>query len=160
MSELPHKQYQQLYQMLVQDHPDDFAKMEIVLDEELLNNAKHYFLEASFPLIYPAKSMAVAVIYALLLEETYAINPLESLRDLDLFLGQDEYFQTYDNHPAVYDELLEWVLSFPNWKEMGWAPKTVEYFRLECTEAGIQEVMDKQQCELLNRGGRPSDTLI
>lgn len=138
-----YKQYQQLYQQVVTDHPDDFAKMEIVHSEELQENAKHYFLEQTFPLIYPAKSFAVAVIYALLLEETYAISPLASLNDPELFLGQDPYFEVYDRHPALYDHLLEWVLDQPNWKAMGWAAKTVEYFRLECTEAGIQEVMER-----------------
>ncbi|MND25665.1 hypothetical protein D3C81_144550 [compost metagenome] len=143
MTELPHKQYQQLYDMVVQDHPDDFANMEYIEHPELVENAKQYFLKAEFPLIYPAKSMAVAVIYALLLEETYAISPLESLRDLDLFLGQDPFFHVYDAHPKEYDELLEWVLAQPNWKEMGWAPKSVEYFRLECTAEGIQEVLER-----------------
>lgn len=141
MDTTDYKQYQRLYQQLVTDHPDDFEKMEIVHCEELLENAKHYFRAKTFPLIYPAKSMAVAVIYALLLEETYAISPLTSLKDPDLFLGQDPYFVPYDTHPQVYDQLLEWCLEQPNWKEMGWAPQTCEYFRLECTEAGIEEVM-------------------
>lgn len=138
-----HKQYQQLYQMVVPEHTDDFSLMEFIEDDELLENAKDYFRKAEFPLVYPAKSMAVAVIYALLLEEHYAINPFDSLRDLDLFLGQDPYFHVYDAHPDEYDALLEWVLSHDNWKEMGWAPKTCEYFRLECTKEGIEEVMGK-----------------
>jgi hypothetical protein len=137
-----HKQYQELYASVVQEHSDDFSKMLFVEDGELVENAKQYFLKAEFPLIYPAKSMAVAVIYALLLEETYAINPFDSLKDPDLFLGQDPYFEPYDKHPNEYDQLLEWVLSHDNWKELGWAPKTCEYFRLECTAEGIQEVME------------------
>jgi hypothetical protein len=135
-----HKEYQRLYAQLVTDHPDDFAKMEIVESEELVENAKHYFREATFPLIYPAKSMAVAVIYALLLEETYGLHPFDSLKDPDLFLGQDPYFRPYDQHPREYDQLIWWVAEQPNWKEMGWAPKTVEYFYLECTEAGISKI--------------------
>ena len=142
MREPEHKLYQRMYNEVVKDHPDDFDKMEFIEADELLENAKHYFKSATFPLIYPAKSMAVAVIYALLLEETYAINPLETLRDPDLFLGQDPYYQTYDSHPEVYDQLLEWVLDQPNWKTLGWASKTVEYFRLECTESGIREVLE------------------
>lgn len=142
--ELPeHKQYQQLYQQVVTEHPDDFSKMEIVHSDELLENAKHYFLQRTFPLIYPAKSMAVAVIYALLLEEVYGIDPVVSLNDPDLFLGQDPYFQTYDKEPLIYDQLLAWVRDQPNWKAMGWADQTCEYFRLECTEAGINEVMEQ-----------------
>lgn len=142
MPDAEHKQYQTLYQSLVTDNPDDFGKMEMVVEEELLENAKHYFRSKTFPLIYPAKSMAVAVIYALLLEEKYAINPFDSLRDGELFLGQDPYFQPYDAQPLVYDQLLEWVLDQPNWKELGWAPQTCEYFRLECTAEGIEEVMN------------------
>lgn len=139
-----HKQYQQIYRSLVTDNPDDFEKMPMVIWPLNLKDAQHYFLERSFPLVYPAKSMAVAVIYALCLEETYAINPFDSLNDPDLFLGQDPYFVTYDQQPAIYDQLLEWVLNQPNWKEMGWAAQTVEYFRLECTEEGIQQVMESQ----------------
>lgn len=140
MEDHPYKLYQRLYNELVQDHPDAFENMEFIESDELLENAKHYFLERMFPLIYPAKSMSVAVIYALLLEETYGINRLDALRDLDLFLGQDPYFHTYENHPEVYDQLLVWVESHPNWKQMGWAPNSVEYFRLECTEEGINEI--------------------
>lgn len=143
MQEPEFKLYQRLYQQMVTEHSDDFSKMEYIHEEELLENAKHYFRSATFPLIYPAKSMAVAVIYALLLEESYAINPFDTLRDPDLFLGQDQYFRPYDDHPQEYDLLLEWVLSQPDWKSMGWAPQTCEYFRLECTAEGIDEVMGR-----------------
>lgn len=138
-----HKQYQKLYQQLVTDHEDDFSKMEFVESEELLENAKSYFLARTFPLIYPAKSLAVAVIYALLLEEVYGIDPISSLNDPDLFLGQDPYYRSYEHHPDVYDQLLKWVREQPNWNIMGWASQTCEYFHLECTAEGIDEVMGK-----------------
>lgn len=137
-----HKQYQQLYRSVVTENPDDFSKMPMIVWPLNLKDAQEYFLASNFPLVYPAKSMAVAVIYALLLEETYAINPFDTLNDPDLFLGQDPYFVTYDAQPVMYDQLLEWVLEQPNWKESGWAKQTVEYFRLECTEVGIQEVLN------------------
>lgn len=138
-----HKQYQKLYQQLVTEHTDDFSLMEFVVAPEIVQNALHYFKGQTFPLIYPAKSYAVAVIYAYLLFREYGIPIRDSLMDEDLFLGQDEYFVPYYQDPASYEEILKVLDYTPDWINKGWAPKTAEYFRLECTAAGIQEVMER-----------------
>jgi hypothetical protein len=138
-----HKQYQQLYQQLVTEHTDDFSKMEYVVAPEIVQNALYYFKGQNFPLIYPAKSYAVAVIYAYLLFKEYGIPIRDSLSDKDLFLGQDEYFVPYHEDVASYEAILKELNYTHNWITLGWAPKTAEYFRLECTAAGIQEVMER-----------------
>lgn len=143
MSEPVYKQYQRLYEDLVQDHPDDFSKMEIIIQDELVENALKYFEAATFPLIYPAKSYAVAIIYATLNEQHYGIPLLETLSDPDLFLGHDQYFKPYQADPATYNAILKRLGDLPDWIDKGWAPQTAEYWRLECTEEGIQDVILK-----------------
>lgn len=137
----PYKDFQRLYNEMVTDHPDAFANMEIVESEELVNNALHYFREATFPLYYPAKSYSVAIIYAFKLFELYGIGIYDALRDEDLFLGQDPFFVPYDEDPDTYDAILIGLQQIPNWIESGWAPQTVKYFLLECTEEGVQSVL-------------------
>lgn len=135
-----YKECQRIYNNLVKDHPDDFKNMEFVEKEELVENALHYFKEATFPLIYPAKSYAVAIIYAYKLNEIYGIDKYLVLNDPDLFLGQDPYFVPYSDNPKVYDEIMTRLEDMPNWIESGWAPQTVEYCLLECTEEGIDSI--------------------
>lgn len=143
MSEPVYKQYQRLYEDLVKDHPDDFANMEIIERDELVENALKYFEAATFPLIYPAKSYAVAIIYATLNEQRYGIPVRDTLDDPDLFLGHDQYFLSYSADPRTYEAIMERLASIPDWLSKGWAPQTAEYWRLECTEEGIQEVLEK-----------------
>jgi len=137
MNELPYKAYQRLYNELVKDHPDDFANMEIVESEELVENALHYFREATFPLYYPAKSYSVAIIYAYKLNELYGIDIYDTLCDTDLFLGQDPYFKTYGMDSDTYDAIIKRLQFMPGWIHSGWAPQTVKYCLLECTEEGV-----------------------
>ncbi|MCY1348726.1 hypothetical protein D9M68_17740 [compost metagenome] len=141
MQPLPYKDFQRLYDEFVQDHPDDFENMEIIEDPELVENALHYFKEATFPLIYPAKSYAVAIIYATKIEELYGIPIKETLNDPDLFLGHDQYFVPYELDRATYDTILERLNEMPDWINSGWAPQTVKYCLMECTQEGISTVL-------------------
>lgn len=147
MSEHPYKECQRLYHELVRNHADDFSKMEIVEEEELVENALKYFDKAEFPLIYPAKSYAVAIIYALMLKKTYGIPMVESLSDPDLFMGHDQYFRPYgpetkDTYQRIIGEL--WYRGEEVFLNSGWAPQTVKYFYAECTEEGLNKVMEEQ----------------
>lgn len=145
MSEKPYRQYQEMYEALVSDHEDDFSNMPIVHHPELVNNALHYFREATFPLIYPAKAYAVAIIYATLMEKEYGILARETLNDPELFMGHDEYFVTYGEDPETYDAILKGLEELPDWISSGWAPKTARYWYLECTAAGNEEVIRKME---------------
>lgn len=142
MSLPPYKAYQRLYNELVTDHPDDFANMEIVECDELVESALSYFDSATFPLIYPAKSYAVAIIYATKLNELYGIDVIETLSDPDLFLGQDPYFVPYGQDPVTYDAIMARLADRPGWMGSGWAPQTVEYCLLECTAEGINSLSE------------------
>lgn len=135
-----YKLYQKLYHELVREHADDFENMEWVEAPELVQNALNYFRKAEFPLVYPAKSYAVAIIYATLLEQEYDIPLRESLDDSDLFLGHDDFFVVYSKDPTTYEAILKGLEEIPNWIDSGWAPKSAEYFRLECTLEGVESV--------------------
>lgn len=142
MNTPPYKDYQRLYNELVQEHPDDFGNFEYIEEEEIVQNALKYFDSATFPLIYPAKSYAVALIYAFKIKEVYGVPVLETLNDPDLFLGQDPYFVPYSCDPESYQGIIAALQDRPGWLGQGWAPKSVEYFNLECTEEGINKVLD------------------
>lgn len=141
MNTAPYKIYQKLYNDLVQEHSDDLANTPYVISEELVDNALQYFREASFPLHYPAKSYSVAIIYATKLNELYGIPVKDVLNDEDLFMGQDEFFKPYRDDPETYDLIMERLeKEIPDWINSGWAPWTVEYCLLECTEEGLQTI--------------------
>lgn len=135
-----YKVYQKLYNQLVINHTDDFSLMEFIEDSEIVNNALKYFKEATFPLIYPAKSYSVAIIYATLIEMEYGIPLRETLNDDDLFLGQDDFFVPYHADSITYEKIIDKLRNVPNWINSGWASKTKEYFYLECTEEGINKI--------------------
>jgi len=142
MSDKPYKEFQQMYAELIKDHEDDLSKAEWVLKSSIIDGAMTYFTEASFPLIYPGKSYAVAIVYATKIEEWYGIPMRAVLNDPDL-LPDDDHFVTYEHSPMVYEALISRLNEMPDWLNQGWVPKTVEYARLECTEQGIQDTMAK-----------------
>lgn len=150
MSERIYKQYQALYAAMVQEHSDDFSKMSWVEHPELIENAIKYFKDQSFPLIYPAKSYAVAIIYATLIEQHYGFALRDVLDDEDLFLGNDDFFVPYSKDPITYEAILERLSEMPDWINSGWAPKTAHYFYLECTEDGINEVTNQFEAREIN----------
>lgn len=140
-TEKPYKLYQRIYNDLVKDHEDDLKHTPWVLDDEIVENAIRYFEKAEFPLVYPAKSYSVAVIYAKLIEEKYGIPLRETLDDEDLFLGGDEFFKPYREDPYNYESILQRLDAIEDWLTKGFAPMTARYFYLECTEEGINEVI-------------------
>lgn len=142
MTDHVYKQYQQIYHEVVTDHADDFSKMEFIVEEELVQNALKYFDKAEFPLIYPAKSYAVAIIYAYKLKEVYGVPVLTTLDDPDLFLGHDSYFVPYSADKETYTDIIAHLQERPNFLNEGWAPQTVKYFEAECTEEGLNQVME------------------
>jgi hypothetical protein len=131
------KHWQGIYNSLVTDHSDAGHKHKREIRELTVENALFYIREQADYGIYPAKSYMVAIIYATKISQTYREDFYEVLDDPELLCGQDEFFVPYSQNKAFYDELIEVLAKIPNWIEMGWAPKTVEYFHLECTEAGV-----------------------
>ncbi|BAQ02609.1 hypothetical protein AVU38_gp081 [Ralstonia phage RSL2] len=134
------KMWQEMYNNLVTDHSDAGHKHLREIRDLTVENALFYILEQAGYGIYPAKSYMVAIIYATKLQEVYGEDFYEVLDDPELLYGQDDFFVPYSQNKAFYDELIEALKTIPNWIEKGWAPKTVEYFHLECTEAGVASI--------------------
>jgi hypothetical protein len=137
----PWKDYQRIYNQLVVDHEDALTNFTIKEDDEIVNNALNYFKEQSDVAVYPAKSYAVAIVYATFISEYYGVDLRSVLDDPDLFLGTDSYFVRYSADPDTYEAILEGLQSMPDWRVSGWAPKSFKYAFLECTEDGIEEVV-------------------
>ena len=136
------KIYQQLYNSLITEHSDASDLQPTVISDELVENALSYVMRKDEAAIYPAKSYIVAIIYATKLSEVYGEDFYEVLNDPDLFCGQDLYFKTYDEDPDTYDQIIERLKSIDGWLSGGWAPFTVNYFYLECTEEGVNRAND------------------
>jgi len=96
-----------------------------------------YFRNEKVETLFPAKSYAVAIIYAKLLEKHYKEDFWTSLKDPDLFLGTDRFFRPYgsgDTVDSIYNSVLRCLslneVCFEDSK-LAHVKKTVEYFKLE-----------------------------
>lgn len=136
---------QSIYASLVEKHEDALDEgVEILIDNtEIVENSKRYFESATFPLVYPAKSYGVAVVYAFLIERLYGYPILETLNDPDLFLGTDPYFVTYEEDPESYDAIISYVKNKKDWEVCGWVPQTIIYFNRECTQEGLDSITNE-----------------
>lgn len=134
------KQWQMVYNNLVTDHTDAEHKHPRIMQAEKVYNALDYVKYKATHGVYPAKSRIVAIIYASMLEKVYGENFYEALNDPDLLYNQDDFFVPYLQDKDTYDAIIERLKYMPNWIEGGWAPKTVEYFYLECTEQGVNSI--------------------
>lgn len=96
------------------EHTDALENFDIVVDhDDLVVPAVAYFTDPQDVLVYPAKSYAVALIYARLLWEHFNEAFFEVLDDPDLLYGNDEYFVPYSQDPTTYDAILD---TFGGWK--------------------------------------------
>lgn len=134
------KMCQQLYNALVTEHTDAQHLHERRYSDEKIENALDYFRHQLPYGVYPAKSYAIAIVYATLLEEVYGEDFFEVLNDPELLYGQDTHFVPYSKDPETYDAIIVRLTDMPDWIKSGWAPFTVQYFHAECTEAGLEAV--------------------
>lgn len=103
-----YKVFQRHYN-LTHHHDDSLESMTHRCDDstDVIKSEMHkYFTENVEHLIFPAKSYAVALIYAKLIEIHFKTPFFESLSDPDLFCGNDKYFKTYNEIPEIYDDFL------------------------------------------------------
>ena len=134
------RMWQQVYNSLVTEHTDARHLHQRVEKPYNVEDALNYVKEQGTVGVYPAKSYIVAVIYATMVNKVYGEDLYEALNDPELLHGQDDFFVPYSQEKERYDELIERLKSMGNWLEGGWAPKTVEYFHLECTEEGVNSI--------------------
>ena len=134
------KIYQSIYNSLVTDHTDGSEKHDTEMSDEIVENALRFVTSAETHSTYPAKSYIVAIVYATLLAKEYGESFYEVLDDPELLNGQDRFFVPYSQDPGSYDAIIARLENIPVWMESGWVPYTVNYFYLECTEAGVESV--------------------
>ena len=85
---------QKLYHKLNKEFEDDLTDVEIILSNDIVNDAIKYFRETDVGWIYPAKSYMVAICYAFWIMEDYNENFYTVLKDPEL-LPMDPYFVPY-----------------------------------------------------------------
>ena len=121
---------QELYHRLNQIHSDNLNDKDIVISDDIVNNAIRYFKETNVGWIYPAKSYMVGICYARWLSETYGGHPLDYLEDENLLYGNDPYFVQYSTDPASYHKILNNIGGW-EFEENGMVPDVKEYYKAE-----------------------------
>jgi hypothetical protein len=121
---------QELYHRMNQIHSDDLTDKEIILSDNIVDNAVRYFKETNIGWIYPAKSYMVGICYARWLSEEYGGHPLDYLEDAELLYGNDPYFVQYSTDPASYHKILNSIGGW-NFEECGMVSDVKEYYKTE-----------------------------
>jgi hypothetical protein len=111
-----HKLIQLNYHNLNEKFEDDIAtlKHEVSFDEteEIIEYSKGYFTKENVPIIFPAKSYCVAIIYSFLLQKYFGESFWDSLSDPNLFLGTDKFFIPYgqeNRSDGIYNLLVKFI---------------------------------------------------
>ena len=121
---------QKAFHHMVTEHADDLNKVDIIIDEEIINNAIMHFYEKVDIWLYPAKSYAVAICYAKWISEDFNEDFFAALDDVDLLFNNDPYFKRYTTDPDVYHAILDIVLE--DWDESrGMVPDIRKYYEEE-----------------------------
>lgn len=100
-----------IYHSIFKVYDDDLEKEIIVeeLDKEsIVMRALEYPVKQTKELYYPAKSYAVGITFAHLLEKEFNEDFYESLSDPNLLYENDPYFKPYSNETAeIYDSIIK-----------------------------------------------------
>lgn len=117
------------------EHTDLIASMVYSINEnpdDIVRYAVRYLTETVENLEFPAKSYAVALMYAYYIEKHFHTSFQNSLDDPDLFDGTDRFFIPYQDSKEIYDRILETLPKpfSPNLK-IPQVQKTYDYFLKE-----------------------------
>lgn len=105
-----HKILQKIYFALHSgDFDDDIETLGYEESPDVLEHCIKQWMDPSAPLVFPSKSINVAVIYARLLEQHFKQSHLLYLSDPDLLYGTDRFFQPYPSFQVEYDAMLELI---------------------------------------------------
>jgi hypothetical protein len=88
------------------DRLENEVIVEQYLPEQIIEKALEYPRSDAQELYYPAKSYAVAIIFALLLKQEFKEDIYVALSDPYLLNGDDPYFKTYVESKDIYDAIL------------------------------------------------------
>ena len=124
---------QKLYHKLNKEFEDDLTDVEIILSNDIVNNAIKYFRETDVGWIYPAKSYMVAICYAFWIMEDYDENFYDVLKYPEL-LPMDPYFVPYDKDSQTYNAIISVVCANNkgHLKLEGMVPDVRKYYDAEC----------------------------
>lgn len=103
---------QEIFHRLNKDHRDDLTQVDIVLTENIVEDALRHFKERVGEWIYPSKSYFVAICYAHWIAQDYNEDFYTLLDDELLLAGNDPYFVPYSEDKETYDKILSKV-TFP-----------------------------------------------
>lgn len=122
---------QEIYHRLNTTFDDDLKTKDIVITNNIVEDAVRYFFEKDIGWIYPSKSYMVAICYARWLTENFGGNYLNYLNDVDLLHGNDPYYQIYSDDEEIYNKIL---LEIGGWnfdQLSGMVPDVKKYFMKE-----------------------------
>ena len=99
---------------------------------DVLTHCIRQWTDPTAPLVFPSKSINVAVIYSRLLEYYFKQPAVEYLADPQLLHGDDQFFKPYPEHQADYDAMLQ-LITIPTIvsNTVPSVKKTVSYFNTE-----------------------------
>lgn len=108
----------------------------IYKNENIVQDAMDYIYGEPKELIYPAKSYAIAIIYALSLKEEFGGNLFGYLKSTDLLIGDPHFEPMQDSNFEIYMSIVETLMrdiEDRDWpKRLGtWAKMTHNYFLQE-----------------------------
>lgn len=114
------------------EYDDLLEQLEFVESESILEHCIRQWNDPQAQLVFPSKSINVAVIYARLLEHHFKQPALEYLSDPHLLYDLDKYFQPYPAYQTEYDTMLE-IITVPTIQSSTnpSVKKTVGYFTAE-----------------------------
>lgn len=126
---------QQLYHKL--HVPRDILGVDVTFDvvpmtdAQLIESIREYFTSGTCKIVHPAKSYAVAIIYARLIERYFGGDHLTHLDDPELLFGNDKFFVPYSTSQDVYDAVLSLIPTDPEKIDIPQVRDTVTYFKKE-----------------------------
>lgn len=116
--------------------PNSYTVIEYADPDRLVDAVVDYFYTDHRFVEFPAKSYAVAIIYAQLLQDYFDLPMMESLADPDLLFGNDKFFVPYNSKSKyIYNEAIEELDRMgafdPFNEDVQQVKKTIEYFKRE-----------------------------
>lgn len=121
---------QDIYHRLNKDHKDDLTTVNVVITDNIKEDALKHFDQRVDEWIYPAKSYFVAFCYAYWISVDYNEDFWELLKDPALLYNNDPYFKPYNDETAeIYDYLfdrVDWPIPM-----RGMVPDVKEYYDAE-----------------------------
>lgn len=122
---------QEIYHRLNKDFEDDLSKHDVIISDNIVDNAVRYFTEKDIGWIYPAKSYMVGICYSKWLSKNFGDRPLVYLDDQNLLYNNDPYFISYSKDSYSYIKILEKIGGWDFDESAGMVPDVKKYFEQE-----------------------------